>query len=235
MNTEFKKIREFDRGALIEVRKESAIRESQTHAYYVPHRARELVALRRVRDTDSMDEFQVAGENNEYDWDKITNTVSAEKIAEQAEETVRSHIDGDVGAEEVSRFCLRSNSNKYLAPDVVKFGDRREVSRRRAHREPVERGRLWAILRDQISEEIDLGFTKDQFEGPRYQNQTQNANARRAVLPVSVISEGTKAMVMYMAAHDHYSRMIGHELDMDTENVEEILESALHDEKAQHS
>ncbi len=235
MNAKFKNIQEFDRGTLVEVRKESAIRESQTHAYYVPHSARELVALKRVRGTDSIDEFQVAGKNSEYDWDEITNTVGAEEIAEQAEETVRSHIDGDVGAEKVSRFYLTSNNKKSLPPDIVKFGDRKEVSRERAHREPVERGRLWAILRDQISEEIDMGFTKDQFEGPQYQNHTQNASARRAVLPVSIVSEGTKAMVMYMAAHDHYSRMIGHELEMDTEDVEKILKSSLHDEKSHYN
>ncbi len=235
MNTEFKKIREFDRGTLVEVRKESAIRESQTHAYYVPHKARELVAQKRVRDTDSIDEFQVAGENNEYDWDEITNTVSAEEIAEQAEETVPSYIDGDVGGKEHSRFYLTSNNRESLPPDIIKFGNRKEVRREQAHREPVERGRLWAILRDQISEKIDSGFTKSQFEGPQYQNHTQNASTRRAVLPISVISEGTKAMVIYLAAHDHYSRMIGHQLEIDTEDIEEILESALHEEKAQYS
>lgn len=210
--------KEFEQGTLVKVTPHAPFADNSTaHVYYVPERARLDAGMEKVHQTESMESF-VTDEDG-FDWEAIRNLVSAADIVERAEKRVLARTDGDIGdAREAGGHWGHSSSEQMTIPaGVVKFGDPDADHENAPVRDPLERGHLWATLKDWI-------LTDVKTQQLQYHNDVQRTHVLQARVPIAVITEGQEAIVAYLAAHDHSNPFIGRAFSIDPAEVREILE-----------
>lgn len=213
--------KQYEHGTLIEVTPHSQYGNNGTlHAYYVPDKARKHAGMAKVQEMESP-ESVFDEQEGAYDWDAINELVSASDIVERAEKRVLNRTDGDIGNSSYRPWSRSSSSRSKIPAGVVKFGDPDSNSDDGPVRNPIERGRLWGTLRDDV---LETKFV-NQLE---YQDDVQSASTVNARVPMAVIGEGQAAIAAYLAAHDHIDNLIARVLGLDIETVQDILERFPH-------
>lgn len=213
-------VERFERGTLLEVTPAPEYANVGTaHAYYVPDRAREEAGMELVQERESAAEFRT--EDGGFDWQAITELVSARDLVERVEESTLNQTDGAVGNTTPSRTpgfsWRRSGSDRMTIPvGVVKFGDPERESDDAPYRDPIERGYCWAAIQDRIAED-------SANKRVQYQDDVQREHVLRARVPMGVVRTGDAAVAAYLAAHDHSDRYIGYALERDPEQIPSLL------------
>lgn len=216
-------VEQFEHGTLVEVAPHSEYADVGTvHAYYVPEKARQTAGMAKAQKQDITEEFY--DEDGGYDWAGIRDLVSAAEIVERVEAQTLNQVDGDVGNERWGRHPSMSWRNetprgKPLIPDgVIKFGDPDADTEDAPHRDPVERGRCWAVVQDRM-------LAPDAERTVDYQDDVQQATTPQARVPLDIVKAGDKLVAAYLVAHDHHDRYIAHVLDRDDEWVRNAIKT----------
>lgn len=213
-------VEEFDRGTLLEVTPRPEYADDGTaHAYYVPDRARRDAGMAKVNEMESAAAYRDA--DGTFDWAAIEDLVTASEIVERVEAKVLNRADGAVETSSMRRptpsWRTRSADEQATIPDgVVKFGDPDSDHEDAPYRDPIERGRCWARVRDALA-------TDSANKRVPYRDDVQQSHVLRARVPMGVVRAGDDLVAAYLAAHDHGDRSIAHVLDTDVDEVADLI------------